>query len=146
MPKLKRSNAFLIDNNLLTGEVIKHSYMSNLKDKIDKVKSKRPSKWRQNAAFRLENRWLEYSSQIARRILAIIRENDELNQTKLAGMLGVIRQQITKIIKGKENLTLETIYKLSKALKFELITFPEYKYSKPVRVSSIELNEAKVIV
>jgi transcriptional regulator with XRE-family HTH domain len=119
--------------------------MSNFKDKIDKVKSKTPSKWRQNAAFRLENRWLEYSSQIARRILAIIRENDELNQTKLADMLGVTPQQITKIIKGKENLTLETIYKLSKALKFELITFPEYKYSKPIMVSSIKLNEAKVI-
>lgn len=119
--------------------------MSNLKDKIDKVRGDKSSQWRQNAVFRRENKWLEYSAEIARRILAIIRENDGLNQSKLAEILGVAPQQITKIVKGKENLTLETIYKLSKALNFELITFPEYKYSKPLMGEPFKMNQTKII-
>jgi len=119
--------------------------MSNLKDNINKVKSPSPSKWKQNAAFRLENRWLEYSSQIARRILAIIRDNEDLNQSRLAEILKVTPQHITKIVKGQENLTLETIYKLSKALDFELIIFPEYKYSRPLMDDASKIDQAKII-
>jgi len=119
--------------------------MSNLKDNINKAKSATPSKWKQNAAFRLENRWLEYSSQIARRILAIIRDNEDLNQSRLAEILNVTPQQITKIVKGQENLTLETIYKLSKALNVELITFPEYKYSKLLTETTFKSDQAKII-
>jgi plasmid maintenance system antidote protein VapI len=120
--------------------------MSNLKDKMNKVKGATPSKWKQNAAFRLENSWMEYSAQVARRILAIIKDNDELNQSRLAEMLNVTPQQITKIVKGQENLTLETIYKLSKALNVELITFPEYKYSKPLTETTLKKDQAKIII
>ena len=119
--------------------------MSSLKHNIDKVKSKSVSKWKQNAEYRLENRWLEYSSQIARRILAIIRDNEDLNQSRLAEILEVTPQQVTKIVKGQENLTLETIYKLSKALNFELITFPEYKYSRPLVDNTSKIDQGKII-
>ena len=105
---------------------------NNIKSKIEKVKSPKPSNWREQARYRRENPWLVYSSQIARRILAVIRERPDLNQTRLAELLGVSPQQVTKIVKGKENLTLETIYKLSKALDIELISFPEYAYTKPL--------------
>jgi transcriptional regulator with XRE-family HTH domain len=70
-----------------------------------------------------------YSSQIARRVLSAINENEELNQTKLATALNISPQQVSKIVKGKENLTLETIYKLSESLNVELITFPLYSFS-----------------
>ena len=104
--------------------------MKDLKKKIDKITSKRPSRWREKAEFRIKNRkWLEYSSQIARRVLAIIEDNEELNQIKLAELLNVKPQYVSKILKGSENLTLETIAKLSEALNVELITFPSYRYN-----------------
>ncbi len=86
--------------------------------------------WREKAEYRRQNKWLEYSSQIARRIIAIIRNRDDLNQAKLAEIVGVTAQQISKIVKGQENMTLETIYKLSQALGVELIGFPEYEFSQ----------------
>ena len=117
---------------------------NNLKAKIDAVRSTAASRWKEQARFRRDNPWLAYSSKIARRILAVIRERSDLNQSRLAEMLEVSPQQITKIVKGKENLTLETIYKLSKALETELIAFPEYEYSKPLGGALFQLSEAKM--
>ena len=91
-----------------------------------------PSKstnWRERIQFRKKNKWLSYSSQIARRVLAAIEGRPDLNQAKLASEIDVSAQYISKIVKGQENLTLETIYKLAEALETELIVFPPYKYS-----------------
>lgn len=85
--------------------------------------------WLGQAEYRIKNRWLNYSSQIARRILAAIEDREDWNQTKLAELLQVSPQQISKIVAGRENLTLETIYKLSDTLQVDLISFPAYKYS-----------------
>jgi plasmid maintenance system antidote protein VapI len=52
-----------------------------------------------------------------------------MNQRKLAELMGVTPQHISKIVKGQENLTLETIGKLSEALQIELVDFPKIKYS-----------------
>lgn len=102
----------------------------SLKDKLKKITNEKPSMWKDKAKFRRNNPWLrEYSSKIARRILSVIEDRKDLSQIKLAETLDVSPQQINKIVKGQENMTLETIYKLSKALDFELISFPEYKYS-----------------
>jgi len=121
--------------------------MSNLKNKLEKITSKTPSNWKEKSIFRKNNPWLrEYSSKIARRILSVIDDNKELNQVKLADTLDVSPQQISKIVKGQENMTLETIYKLSKALNFELISFPDYKYShnySPAINSSITFKELR---
>lgn len=88
------------------------------------------AKWLEKAKWRKKNRkWLRYSNKIALRVLACIEDNPGMNQGKLAEMLSVSKQQVNKIVQGKENLTLETIGKLSDALGFELITFPEFKYS-----------------
>lgn len=105
--------------------------MKNFKEQIDKITdSENPSSWKEKAQARRSKPWLkQYSSQIARRILAIIGDREDLSQAKLAEALQVSPQQISKIVKGQENLTLETIYKLSKALDTELISFPQYKYS-----------------
>ncbi len=116
--------------------------MTNFSDNLNKIISKNPSGWKEKAQFRKANPWLkQYSSEIARRILAIIENKEKLNQTKLAETLNVSPQQISKIVKGKENLTLETIYKLSQALNFELITFPEYKYSSVLNQTSAAVTE-----
>lgn len=103
--------------------------MTDFKKNIKKVTSATSSNWREKANYRKSNRWLEYSSQIARRVLSVLDSRKDLNQTRLAEMLDVSPQQISKIVKGQENLTLETIYKLSNALNVELIQFPSYQWS-----------------
>lgn len=90
--------------------------------------------WAEKTRERVKNkRWLTYSSQIARRILAEIKENQDLNQKKIAAALGVTPQYISQILKGEENLSLETIAKISAALGVELISFPDYLYSVPAK-------------
>ncbi len=78
---------------------------------------------------RLNKTWLNYSGKIALRVLSAIEDTPGMNQRKLAELMGVTPQHISKIVKGQENLTLETIGKLSEALQIELIDFPKFKYS-----------------
>jgi len=52
-------------------------------------------------------------------------EKEGMTQKKLAELMNVSPQQISKILKGQENLTLETISKLSETLGVDLISFPE---------------------
>lgn len=94
--------------------------------------SDKQSGWSKDAEYRITNRkWLRYSSQIALRVLAVIKEGDEeVNKTRLMSLTGISPEQLTTILKGQQNLSLEMIGKLSEALGVELITFPEYKYSK----------------
>src|SRR5439155_22632291 len=78
---------------------------------------------------------LRYSSNVARMVNAAIEDSEGLNQKKLAEQIAVSPQYISKILKGEENLSLETIAKLSVALGVELISFPEYEYSKHITIS-----------
>lgn len=98
---------------------------------LAKLISKTPSRWKENAQFRAENKWLRHSSAIARRIIAAMEDNPVITQESLAENLGASKQRISAILKGRENLTLETIYKLEQALSITLIEFPQYKYSQP---------------
>lgn len=83
------------------------------------------------AKFRIENRkWLGYSGQIAWRVLFAIDEIEGMNQKLLAEKVGVSPQYISKVVQGNENLSLETIAKLSEALGVELISFPPLKDDK----------------
>ena len=102
-----------------------------------------PSNWRELATFVRDNKWVIYSAEIAMRILAAIEGDPDLNQARLAEKLGVSPQQINKIVQGNENLTLETIYKLSEALQVELITFPPFKYSEPIKKRKVRQAKPK---
>jgi transcriptional regulator with XRE-family HTH domain len=86
------------------------------------------SKWLQEATFREENEsWLDRSAEIALMILRSLRSKG-MTQKDLAEKLNVSAQQISKIAKGKENLTLETISKIENALEIELIEVSRYIY------------------
>ena len=64
--------------------------------------------WREEAEYRRNNRrWLRYSGFIA---LKIINRLDELNLSKqeLAERMNCSPQYISKLVRGHENLTLET--------------------------------------
>jgi transcriptional regulator with XRE-family HTH domain len=109
--------------------------LASIKKKLVSSTKSGKSAWRQDAEIRIKNKkWLRYSSHIARRILAVISERRDLNQKILAEKIGVKPQYINKVVKGQENLSLETISKISDALDIELIQFPSYKYNmaKPV--------------
>jgi ribosome-binding protein aMBF1 (putative translation factor) len=75
--------------------------------------------------------WLRRSQAIAILILKTIKAKG-ISQKELAEKLGVSAQQVSKIVKGKENLTLSTISNLEQVLGVELIQIPtnDYKISK----------------
>lgn len=89
--------------------------------------------WIKKAEYRKENRgWLKYAYKISLRIQAAIEEKENFSQKDLAKLIGVSPQYISKVIKGQENLTLETIFKLSSNLGVELVSFPDFKYTLPI--------------
>ena len=95
-----------------------------LKTNIEKFKelvSEETSNWQEYSKWRTVNAsWLNHSSKIALRILKIIKEKN-ISQKQLAEMLNVSPQQVSKIVKGRVNFTLETISKLESVLDVTLI-------------------------
>lgn len=63
--------------------------------------------------------WMKYSMQIALKVRSIMK-SDGITQCALAAKLGCTQQYVSLILKGKENLTLETIAKLESALHIDL--------------------------
>ncbi len=99
--------------------------MNDLKQKIDKVVSRQPSRWMEKALWDEANEaWLDRSANIALRILGTL-QNRSISQKELAEKIGVSPQQVSKILRGNENLTLETIAKLEAALGVVLFVIPE---------------------
>jgi transcriptional regulator with XRE-family HTH domain len=112
--------------------------MSRLQ-KLDKSKK---NSWIKDAEYRIKNKkWLQYSSNIARRIIAAMKENN-IQQNELAETIKVRPQYISRVVKGHENLSLSTIAKLSEALSVDLIIFPSYAYSNSTNLikESAEVN------
>jgi len=83
------------------------------------------SNWLEQAKTRQQNAaWLAHSQKIAVKILKTLR-GKQMKQTELAQHMNVSPQQVNKIVKGKENLTLETISKIEKILGINLINTSE---------------------
>ena len=79
------------------------------------------TQWRQKSQWRRKNHaWLRYSGFIALRVLERLEELD-LSQKELAEKMGCSPQYVSKLVKGSENLTLETISKLEECLNLDLI-------------------------
>lgn len=94
--------------------------MSNL-EKLSKIVSGKHSPWKDEAAWRDANEyWLTLSFDIAVRVLDTLRSK-KMTQKELAKKMKVSPQFINKIVKGQENLSLETIAKLSNTLGVKLI-------------------------
>ena len=77
--------------------------------------------WYEDAIWRQENKkWLDLSFAIALKILTELKTKS-ISQVKLAEMVGCTPQYINKVLKGTENLQLETIVKIENALQTSLI-------------------------
>ena len=95
--------------------------MTEVVKKLEQHMSATPSKWREKAEFRLANKsWLRYSQYVAMLMLDKMEEIG-LNQRGLAERMGCSQQYVSKILKGQENLSIETICKIEDALEVELL-------------------------
>lgn len=65
-----------------------------------------------------------YAAKIAIRVLSTPKER-EISQIQLADMLNVSPQHNSKILKGRENLNLETLVKLENTLSIKLINITQ---------------------
>jgi transcriptional regulator with XRE-family HTH domain len=98
--------------------------------------------WEKNAANRQANRaWLKHSQAIALRVLRVLRAK-KMSQLQLAEVMKVTPQQINKIVKGSENLSLETIAKLEEALGVSLMALPEYRHVEEYRTEPILIADS----
>ena len=95
--------------------------MSTIEEKLREHAPETPSKWREKADWRQKNKsWLRYSQQIAIKMLEKMNELG-LTQKALAERMNCSQQYISKVLRGQENLSIETICKIEEALDIELL-------------------------
>ena len=100
-------------------------------EKLNSLISEKKSGWLDKAKWREENEtWLDISFSIAVKILGALRENKKIgafpkNQKELAEAMDCSPQYVNKVLKGAENLQLETIAKIGKILNIQLIKVPK---------------------
>jgi ribosome-binding protein aMBF1 (putative translation factor) len=77
--------------------------------------------WQSKSQWRRDNRcWLHYSGVIALKIIHRLKETG-ISKRELASKMGCSPQYVSKLVKGSENLTLETIARLENVLKIDII-------------------------
>ena len=88
---------------------------------LEAHQSDTPSKWREEAEWRRDNwSWLRHSQKIAVKVLLQMKQKG-LTQKALAERLDCTQQYVSKILKGRENMSLDTLSKLEDALGISLI-------------------------
>ena len=96
--------------------------MNKTIEKLEQYQPVTTSTWKEKADERIENkRWLRYSQYVAMQMLSKMEETG-INQRGLAERMGCSQQYVSKILKGQENLSIETICKIEEALEIELLT------------------------
>lgn len=100
--------------------------MKNTKEILDSLASSTPSKWREKAEWRRANRqWLRKSQKIALTIIECL-SSKKMTQKQLSEKMDVSQQYVSRILKGSENLSLETISKIETVLGIEIISITSY--------------------
>lgn len=101
-------------------------------EKLNKYIAREPSDWMSQADYYDVNKdWLNKSALIAIKILSTLR-SQSITQKALAESIGVTPQYINKVVKGYENLSLETICKIERSLGISLIAVPSYESSQVI--------------
>ena len=94
--------------------------------KLKEHQSPTPSKWRENAEWRRKNKvWLRYSQHIAMMMLDKM-EALHMSQKQLSELMGCSQQYVSKVLKGQENLSLETISKIEICLNIQIMPTSPY--------------------
>lgn len=118
-------------------------------NKLNSIISEEKSGWLEKALWREENEaWLDISFEIAVEILDALRENKKnkifpKTQKELAEAMNCSPQYINKVLKGAENLQLETITKIGKILNIQLVEVPKsVKLTPQVTENTVWASEA----
>ena len=99
--------------------------MDSILERLEAFSSPTPSGWRKEAEERQANKeWLRYSQMIAMKMLERMEELG-LTQKKLAERMGCSQQYVSKVLRGRENLSLETLCKIENALNLQIVQEPE---------------------
>lgn len=97
-------------------------------DKLYEIAVKASDNWIEIAEkLEQDQTWLDKSAKIALSVLSALKDL-KMSKQELADKMGVKAQYISRIVKGTENLTLETISKLEKALGKDLVSIPDYSF------------------
>lgn len=114
----------------------------NALERLRKHAENMNSDWRERAEVRRANRnWIRKSQEIAL-IMINHMEEKHMTQSALAEKMGCSQQYISKLLKGKENLSLETIVKIEEALGIELlVTIHKYQYEMPEDINPTMVAE-----
>lgn len=114
----------------------------NLENFLNLV-SNESSGWLAKAQWREDNKdWLDRSAKIAIKILSKLRNNrnegkSPSSQIELAELMGVKPQQVNSIVKGIENLQLQTISRIEAALGIQLVEVCKtYEATTQVNINS----------
>lgn len=95
--------------------------MNQIVNDLRKHQSTTPSRWRERANWREENKsWLRHSQHIA---MMMLDKMEELGMTQrvLAERMGCSQQYVSRILKGHENLSIETMCKIEEALDLAIL-------------------------
>jgi transcriptional regulator with XRE-family HTH domain len=109
--------------------------METNREKFNKIATSTNTELLEEIAYRNANReWLRRSNRIAAKVLMALKEQ-KMTQKDLAEKMSVTPQYINKIVKGGENLTIETITKLENILGIAI--FADSIRDKNTKVTSI---------
>lgn len=116
---------------------------------IDKIKQKlkqtsiKDSDWLEKAKWRQDNEdWLDISFSIAVRVASTLSANKKTNkfpksQVELSEAMGCSAQYVNKLLKGQENLQIETICKIGRILGITLIEVPKIEIKQTLQFVDI---------
>lgn len=113
--------------------------INKIKNRL-KETSKQDNTWIERAIYRKENKaWLDISFAIAVKIMSALKTNkiagvSPKTQKELAVAMDCSPQYVNKLLKGTENLQLETITKIESILSINLIQVPEFESTFQVQV------------
>jgi transcriptional regulator with XRE-family HTH domain len=112
-------------------------------ENFEKLVSNENSSWLDSFLhYKANQKWLDNSSKIAINVLEALKDK-KLSQKDLAEKMNVSAQQINKIVRGKQNLTFETIAKLETALEISLMEIIEYKAINEIKTNTTVFKPAK---
>lgn len=95
--------------------------MNQIVNNLRKHQSTTLSRWRERANWREENKsWLRHSQHIAMMMLDKMEELG-ITQRVLAERMGCSQQYVSRILKGHENLSIETMCKIEEALDLAIL-------------------------
>jgi transcriptional regulator with XRE-family HTH domain len=105
--------------------------------------SKKSSGWLEKAKWQEENEdWLDVSFSVAVRVASTLSANKKANvypksQVELAEAMGCSAQYVNKLLKGQENLQIETICKVQRILNIKLIEVPKAIITQTVQYETV---------